>query len=262
MVKNGDTRMGAVAAGDDRYRAPALDKGLDILEVLANQSVGLTRAEIVRELGVSASQIYRMLERLVARGYVHRLDGGDRYMLSMKLFMLSTWHPPIRRLTAQAQPIMDQFARDLQQPCHLVIPQHGSGIIIAQASPISHWEFRARLGAQMDLFDTGSGLTLLAFQHPDRLRETLGQWGVADPEPKLRKVADELERVRLAGYRVAPSSQVVGITDISVPIRGPSRDAIAALTCACLQHPEDGHAANRKKALSSLVELAQKIVLC
>ena len=67
----------------DRYRAPALEKGLDILEVLADQPGGLTRAEIVKALGVSPSQIYRMLERLVARAYVTRLDGGDRYALTM-----------------------------------------------------------------------------------------------------------------------------------------------------------------------------------
>ncbi|WP_347266589.1 helix-turn-helix domain-containing protein [Paracoccus sp. (in: a-proteobacteria)] len=61
-------------AAAHRYRAPALDKGLDILEVLAEQARDLTRAEIVRELGLSPSQIYRMLERLVARGYVTRDD--------------------------------------------------------------------------------------------------------------------------------------------------------------------------------------------
>ena len=31
---------------DDRYRAPALDKGLDILELLADIDGGLTQAEI------------------------------------------------------------------------------------------------------------------------------------------------------------------------------------------------------------------------
>ncbi|WP_262054467.1 helix-turn-helix domain-containing protein, partial [Burkholderia thailandensis] len=51
----------------ERYRAPALDKGLDILELLAEQKEGLTRTEITKELGRNASEIYRMLERLVAR---------------------------------------------------------------------------------------------------------------------------------------------------------------------------------------------------
>ena len=67
----------------DRYRAPALDKGLDILELLSEQKEGLTRTEITKELGRNASEIYRMLERLVARRYVMRSTGGDRYTLSL-----------------------------------------------------------------------------------------------------------------------------------------------------------------------------------
>ena len=34
----------------DRYRAPALDKGLDILELLAGVDSGLTQAEIAKRL--------------------------------------------------------------------------------------------------------------------------------------------------------------------------------------------------------------------
>lgn len=52
---------------NEKYRAPALDKGLDILELLSEQSDGLTRTEIVKAMGRGPSEIYRMLERLVAR---------------------------------------------------------------------------------------------------------------------------------------------------------------------------------------------------
>ena len=57
---------------DDRYRAPALDKGLDILELLAGIDGGLTQAEIAKRLGRSPNEFYRMLDRLVRRGYVTR----------------------------------------------------------------------------------------------------------------------------------------------------------------------------------------------
>ena len=57
---------------DDRYRAPALDKGLDILELLAGVDGGLTQAEIAKRLGRSPNEFYRMLDRLVRRGYVTR----------------------------------------------------------------------------------------------------------------------------------------------------------------------------------------------
>lgn len=35
----------------DKYRAPALDKGLDILELLASTDGGLTQVEIAKAIG-------------------------------------------------------------------------------------------------------------------------------------------------------------------------------------------------------------------
>jgi len=255
----GSTTRPAAGAAPDRYRAPALDKGLDILEVLADQARGLTRSEIVKALGVSPSQIYRMLERLVARGYVTRIEGGDRYALTMRLFLLATRHPPIRRLVARAQPLMDNFSRDMVQPCHLVVPEQGSGIIVAHASPTGHWEFRARIGGQIDLFGSGSGLTLLAFQHPDRVLETLGTWGVADAQRRLAAVAAELAEVRRQGWRVAPSNHHVGVTDLSAPVFGPGGEAIGVVTCAYIEHPDDCGRDSHARALAALVAIAAEL---
>lgn len=245
----------------ERYRAPALDKGLDILEVLSEQARGLTRTEIVKALGLSPSQIYRMLERLVARGYVTRIEGGDRYALTMKLFLLGTQHPPVRRLVAQAQPLMDDFARALRQSCHLIVPEAGAGVVIAQASPMGHWEFRARIGGQVQLFSTGSGLTLLAFQHPDRAQQTLGGWGVSDAAAKLARIAGHLQQVRAQGWRAEPSGQLVGVTDISVPLLGPGGDAVAVLTCAYIEHPDELGQDSRAEALAALADVARQLSL-
>lgn len=197
-----------MADDDSRYRAPALDKGLDILEVLAAQSEGLTRAELVRAMERSPSEIYRMLERLVARGYVTRTDGGDRYALSMKLFLLAHRHPPLRRLVAEAQPLMDEFARATGQSCHLVVPERRMGVVVAHATPESTWEFRVRIGAELDLFSTGSGLTLLAFQGEERRAETLSLWGLPGAVERLLRLEPHLAAVRAAGFREGPSAQI------------------------------------------------------
>lgn len=243
-----------------RYRAPALDKGLDILEVLALEAQGMTRAEIVKALGLGPSQIYRMLERLVMRGYVSRI-GGDRYALSMKLFLLATRHPPLRRLVAAAQPLLDEFARDLQQSCHLVVPEQGAGVVVAQASPPGHWEFRAKLGGTLDLFNTASGLCLLAFQKPENLRENLALWGVEQAESQLAKAMPEIENIRRLGMRMAPSRQLVGVTDITVPIFGPADEPVAVITCAYIEHPEAPIAENRQNTLKALEQVAKRISL-
>jgi hypothetical protein len=53
-LSNSDALESTGAA--DRYRAPALDKGLDILELLSEQKEGLTRTEITRELGATRAR--------------------------------------------------------------------------------------------------------------------------------------------------------------------------------------------------------------
>jgi DNA-binding IclR family transcriptional regulator len=51
-----------------------------------------------------------MLGRLVRRSYVARND-NDRYELALKLFGLAHLHRPIRRLVAQAAPLMRDLAK-------------------------------------------------------------------------------------------------------------------------------------------------------
>lgn len=248
--------MKAPKTADDRYRAPALDKGLDILEFLAGQPNGLTRAEIVKAIGRSQSEIYRMLERLVARDYVSRSVEGDRYALTMKLFVLGSQHPPVRRLVARAQPLMDVFTEKTQQSVHLAIPDRGAAVVAAQASGPANWEFRLRVGAQLDLAATSSGQTLFAFQGPERRQETLAIWGGNGKAEQLDALADTLEAIRARGYRAGASLQLVGVRDLSVPVFGPSGDAIGVLTCPYLQRV-DAATADEETTLGELRHLAE-----
>ena len=58
------------ARDESRYRAPALDTGLDILELLASVPYSKTQAEVAIALGRSQIEIHRHRERLVARASV------------------------------------------------------------------------------------------------------------------------------------------------------------------------------------------------
>lgn len=241
-----------------KYRAPALDKGLDIIELLARQPAGLTRAEIVKATGRGPSEIYRMIERLVARDYISRSTEGDRYALTMKLFHLGSTYPPLRRLISQAQPLMDRFANATQQSVHLVVPDLGQTYVVAQASSRAAWEFRLRIGAELDLLTTGSGQTLLAFQNEAQTQQMLKLRTDGDREitPDL---ATELGHIRATGHRLAPSQQLIGVTDISVPI-GVTGDAVAAvLTCPYLPHVRHGGDAPPPMSIEAALDLLKAL---
>jgi len=239
---------------DDKYRAPALDKGLDILELLASQPSGMTRTEIVKSLGRSSSEIYRMLERLVIRGYVNRSIEGDRFTLSIKLFQLGTTFPPVRRIVDRAQPLMDAFARQCLQSIHLAVPDRGMLIVVAQATSQAAWEFRLRSGAELDLLATGSGQTFLAFSSPEERQNLLALNHDEAPDT----IADDIAEILEIGYRIRPSQQLVGVTDISVPVFTVGSSPVGVLTCPFLPRV-DRQDQQVEDCLAMVLETAQKI---
>ena len=136
----------------DKYRAPALEKGLDIIELLANHGEGLTQGEVAKALDRSQSEIYRMLSTLVRRGYVVRSVSGDRYSLSLKMFSISQRHPPIGRVIEAALPRMRAVTRLAWQSCHMGMESNGDIVVVASA------EFPRQLGVGVENRDSRRAL--------------------------------------------------------------------------------------------------------
>jgi len=214
----------------DRYRAPALDKGLDILELLAGVDGGLTQAEISKRLGRSPNEFYRMLDRLVRRGYVARID-GDRFSLTLKLFGLAQLHAPVRRLVSYATPLMRELAEASRQANQLVVFDRGAAVVIAQQEAPRYWGISIRVGSHISLFDTGSGHVLLAFRSPEERMMMIAEDARSGEKAVLTKeFAERLDQIRERGYEMMPSAQTAGVFNLSAPVLGPDGKAIAALT--------------------------------
>ena len=215
---------------EDRYRAPALDKGLDILELLAGIDGGLTQAEIAKRLGRSPNEFYRMLDRLVRRGYVTRID-GDRYSLTLKLFGLAQLHAPVRRLVSYATPLMRELAETSRQANQLVVFDRGSAVVIAQQEAPGYWGISIRVGSHISLFDTGSGHVLLAFRSQEERHMMICRGRRQRRESRLTpEFFARLDQIRDRGYEMMASLQTAGVYNLSAPVLGPDGKAIAALT--------------------------------
>jgi DNA-binding IclR family transcriptional regulator len=249
--------------GDEaqRYRAPALDKGLDIIELLSEQKEGLTRAEIMKALGRNASEIYRMLERLVARQYVIRSPGGDRYSLSLKLFALAHRHPPMNRFIAEALPEMQRFAERAEQSCHLTVYDRGNLLVIAQVDGPGTWGLSIRLGSRVGLVDTASGQVMLAFQSEGERARMLAEHTKVKGETALtgEQLAATFEAIRTQGHLRKESAQTFGVTDITFPILGPSGHAIASMTTPYMRRIDSYVAPTLDEVTAMLGVAAQKL---
>lgn len=217
------------ATGEDKYRAPALSKGLDILEYLATEAEGRSQAEIAKTLGRTTSEIFRMLMVLRKRGYVHLNEEDDRYSLTTKLFEIAHRHPPIRRLTSIAGEAMQKLANRINQSMHLAILHSGKVLVIAQVDCSDNNITAVRLGAQIPLYDTSSGRVLAAWMDEETLAALLREAGAGTGDRQAAFVAD-LPAVRATGYAQNDSFTIAGVTNIAAPIRDLTGRVVAAVT--------------------------------
>lgn len=243
---------------DERYRAPALDKGLDILELLAGTEESLSQAEIAKSLNRSANEIYRMLERLVRRGYVARSQ-GDRYELTLKLFALAHRHAPMRRLVSQAVPVLRAFAREAGQSCHIAVYDRGYVTVVAQADTPGYWGLAIRVGSRIGLFNTGSGHVLLAFADEMERQFMIEEHEMLPHETVPSGLDERLADVRRRGFEEMDSSQTIGVVNLAVPIFGPQNSIIAALTCPFLKRLDTADAPDQSVALKFLRQAGEAI---
>ena len=223
------------------YATPALEKGLDVIELLAHQPQGLTKSEVARELNRTVSEIFRMLLCLERRGYISQVE-NERYSLTLKLFKLVQEHPPTERLIAEALPVMHRLAHQTLQSCHLAIVQGGEVVIIAQVNSLASTNFSLKLGSTVPLMDASSGYVILAHQDAAHRERTLAEWRAAQTHGTAPADLDvHLARIQKAGFERRESYQVRGVVNISFPVFDDRGSAMGALTVPFIQR-NDGSA--------------------
>ncbi|KWF32435.1 ArsR family transcriptional regulator [Burkholderia diffusa] len=241
------------------YRAPALEKGLDILELLIDRQYGMAQADICRALKRSRSELYRMMQVLEDRGYIYRVDRHDRYALTMKLYLLGQHHAPTRSLSALVTPLLQQFAAQTIQSCYMTVFDGDAMVVIAMAASETEWNIAVRIGTRVPLLGSAAGEMYLTVQDEDRRTRLFRNVGV-DVESWSRPYGDEaLHGHFVDGHVCRPNERIPGITDIAVPIVDKSGSAIAILACPYLELSGATAVMSIKQVSAALCETAQRI---
>ncbi|MCA3866888.1 MAG: IclR family transcriptional regulator [Burkholderia sp.] len=242
-----------------RYRAPALEKGLDILELLIDRQYGMAQADICRALKRSRSELYRMMQVLEDRGYIYRVYRYDRYALTMKLYFLGQHHAPTRSLGALVTPLLQQFALQMVQSCYLTVFDGDTMIVIATAGTETEWNIAVRVGTRVSLHGSAAGEMYQSFQDED-VRTRLSRADGHDVELRNPPHRDEALPSHLVdGYLCRPNERIPGITDIATPIVDKSGAAIAILACPYLAQSGEAGALSVAQIGAALHETARRI---
>jgi DNA-binding IclR family transcriptional regulator len=214
---------------EESYQAPALTKGLEVLEFLSTHPEPYAISALARALGKSRNEIYRMVIVLENAGYLVRSD-SDRFAITRKLFDVAMRAPPQRNLLAHALPEMERLSEETYQSCHLTVASETDIVVVARVESPATLGFSVRVGYRRPLNQSASGRVLYAFQN-ERGRAAWRALQPAKSEKALwTAVEGDAATIRESGYFQSPSPYVDAVTDIAAPVTlGSNSLAIAAL---------------------------------
>ena len=181
----------------------------------------VTAAELCRRLSMNRTVAHRLLVTLRQRGFVRRI--GEEYALGPAALHIARRVEPTLR--DAALPVMQRLCAEVGETVVLQVVDGDQAVILAQVIASRHVvRVEQNLIARHPLLFGASGRVLLAFQ-PDRvIRRVLA--GGAD----ARLAAEDLARVRRAGYETSHDELQWGVHALSAPVFGAGGGLVAALT--------------------------------
>ncbi|PZO91933.1 MAG: IclR family transcriptional regulator [Sphingomonas sanxanigenens] len=213
-----------------KYRAPALEKGLDIVELLARTATPLTLTQICTALGRSQSELFRMAQVLEHRGLIAPSPNGDGFILTNRLFELGMAKAPIRSLVEAAIPSMRGFSDEMHQSAHLVVRSGSQMVVVARTESPGDLGFSVRVGRHQPIIGSNSGVVLFAFAHSDEREQILQLIGKPKRDGRLATFQRQADEARRSGIHSSESDVVRGVTDVSAPVFDPNGVAAALTT--------------------------------
>ncbi|ASJ76278.1 IclR family transcriptional regulator [Granulosicoccus antarcticus] len=224
---------------EPNYAVPALDKALDVIELLAAAKSPMNQAEISRALDRNPNELFRILNALAARNYLRRTDGG-RFRLSLKLFELSHTHSPYEELLRVALPAMRELSETLSESCHLSMIRDGEVLIMAQVESPNPIRLSIEVGSRHSLLNTTSGRVLLSSMGTDERNQYLEH--SSDFSSRSEESRDifitRLHSIRERGFELTDGERFVGGLDVGALVGTATSRVKAALVVSTLRHAD------------------------
>ncbi len=217
-----------------RPLVPALERGLAILEVIANSRGGLTLSQLTRCLSLPKSSVHCLLRTFDENGYLFKHKPSGKYRLTCRLSELGRRAPNGLSLRERVRPHLRSLADKTGNTVHLGLIEHGSCVLLEKIVPLGAYRSATWVGKQLGVHCTAIGKALAAWVPDQEFDRLIGENGLMRYNENticsVRKLKAELELVRERGYSLDDEEEEIGVRCIGAPVFNAKQEAIAAIS--------------------------------
>jgi len=210
----------------------SVSKVLDIIEHLGAARGPVSVSDIGRATGFNVSTAFRLVQTLVARGYVEQEAGNRGYALGPRVYQLASAYLKGSDLAALARPHLEALRDVVGETVYLVILAQGEIVQLCKADGHHVVSASIRTAQREPAYCTATGKVLLSGLEPEAFRKYLAGVRLQAFTPQTitnrAKLEREIALVRDEGCAVDVEEYAENLCCVSVPVRDPRSGTIAA----------------------------------
>jgi DNA-binding IclR family transcriptional regulator len=203
--------------------APAVNRALDIIELLAICEREVSLSEILTRLTIPRQSLIRILNTLCDRGIVDKAGKRGGYRLGMKLLYLGNRLQDNIRLRSVARPFMERLAEATHKTVELTTLDRDQLILIEQIEGSEGIRLYTRIGSAYPYFHAVAvGKVYLAHMAADKRHKVLSAIGLPPVTEqtitRTDRLEEELKGIMEKGYALEDQELRKGVRRVVAPI--------------------------------------------
>jgi IclR family KDG regulon transcriptional repressor len=206
-------------------------KGLTLLELLARSAGPKGVSEIARELGLTKSNVHRLLMTLQARDYVRKVPHNSAYELTSKLWEIGALVRSRLDITKVSREAMIELESATGESVHLSI-MDGREVVYVDKLEGSHpIKAYTTIGGRAPAWCVATGKALLAHASPEIVEDVASHLTRFTERTIVNRddLLENLQTIRKTGYATNQGEWREGVAGVAAPVRDSSGYIVAAI---------------------------------
>ncbi|SNR61839.1 IclR family transcriptional regulator [Paracoccus sediminis] len=235
----------------------AADTCLRILQQIAfaEQPQGVT--QIAGKVGIAKGAVHKHLRTLIDHGMIVQDPTTSLYRLGPKIWLMGQKAPDGQMLSEIALPLMQAVRDDLGLAVVLSVPTPKSAFVLATLRSNQPIDIGVRPGSELQLHSSAQGKVFLAFGPADLWNQLQTPLEAVTPRTTtdVETLRRDIDRIRQAGYAVAPEESLLGINALAAPIFSATGAMVGSIgLIGSIQHLSADATPHQLKVLLDLTE--------
>jgi len=243
----------------------SLDRGLIILEAVANSPTPVSLSDLTGVLGIDRSSVFRLANTLKRRGFLAYPAGRKDYILGPTLWRLSHRYDWGTMLIRVSNDHLKQLAGLTNETAHLAVREGRQALFIDHAVANHVIAVSGQTGESVPLYCTAHGKALLADFDQQELISLFGNGPLRAYTKQtivtLPQLAKVCAQIKAQGYSSDDAEMQEGVRCAAAPIRAENGVVVGSIgiSAPASRFPKDRYAICGEQVRSAAAAISDRL---